>query len=155
MGSHFVNLMDFSGLPRARQLDEPDLVLPKRSRSNKQMSNSADRAQDLPSMPSQASELASPVIHHFKQYHQGYTFREPNFLLLHENGKCTTEKAPSTYHGNWQSLDETRMLIDWNYNYKGDPKTLVSHVVRKIDRTNCWELIQTDGSWHYILIPVE
>ena len=126
---------------------EQAVLPPKRSRTNKRNDD------EVPNPMASTSSIINTVVHKFKQYHPGYSFRQENVLLLHQDGTCTTERAPLLHHGSWRILDQSKMLIEWNY--KGDVNALRTQVVRKIDRTNCWELISTDSSWHYILIPIE
>ena len=99
------------------------------------------------------TEDSNPIVHKFKQLHPGYNYHDDNIINLHQDTRCSTEKAPLSLHGSWRIADGDIMLLNWNY--KGDQQALSNHTLRRISRTECWELIDSRGSWYYILIPAE
>ena len=99
-------------------------------------------------------DVQNPVAYKFRLFHPTYDeWRGLTILRLHSNdGTCTTNLAPFTYHGSWKYAENSDLVVEWHP--LGDPSQVKEHVYRKIEKTECWELVNHGKSWYYMLLPV-
>ena len=97
-------------------------------------------------------DLLSPVAHKFKLFHPKYDhLHEETILRLHADGTCTTEQAPDKPHGSWFFTENGDLRV--SHDRFGDSSKVKTGLYRKIEKTECWELVDYGKLWYSMLLP--
>jgi hypothetical protein len=96
--------------------------------------------------------LVSPMVHKFKLFHPKYDqWHEETILRLHADGTCTTEQAPDKPHGSWFFTENGDLRV--SNDRLGDSSKVKNSLYRKIEKTECWELVDYGKVWYSMLLP--
>ena len=101
---------------------------------------------------SRPERLVSPIFHNFKLFHPKYDqWHEETILRLHADGTCTTDQAPDKPHGSWFFTENGDLRV--SHDRLGDSSKIKNSLYRKIEKTECWELVDYGKLWYSILLP--
>jgi hypothetical protein len=99
-----------------------------------------------------ASRVPNPIAHSFKEFHPTYSqWHGENILRLHVDGTCSTGQAPSINHGSWRYTENNDLHVRWHY--LGNQASAKDHRYRKIEKTECWEMVDHGSRWYAMLLP--
>jgi hypothetical protein len=100
----------------------------------------------------QKSRVPNPIVHSFKVFNPTYSqWYEPIILRLHLDNTCSTARAPDSYHGSWRFTENNDLHVRWHYS--GLEASVKDHRYRRIEKTDCWELVDYGSRWYSMLLP--
>jgi hypothetical protein len=100
----------------------------------------------------QRSRVPNPIVHSFRVFNPTYSqLYELIILRLHLDNTCSTAGAPNSYHGSWRFKENNDLHVRWHY--LGLEASVKDHRYRRIEKTECWELVDYGSRWYSMLLP--